>query len=163
MLVDPSLGLSEGHAIGLFRTLTEFSWFAPHGMEQFVASKRFPYEGQRYPAVIRKALGADFNVVIAVRNPFNHGVPLVSHMLEKVASSTLINSCLGRCSLMGHPSASPVMYETLHRAPRYRGLTAKKSLANSLTSGSIELMTHNLIYVGRQFGACREGATLVQA
>ena len=36
MLVDPSLGLSKSHAIGLFPALANFNWFTRDGIEQFL-------------------------------------------------------------------------------------------------------------------------------
>ena len=118
MRVDPSRGLSEGHAIGLCTILAEFRGFAPHGLSPFVASTRFPEQGHRYPAVIRQALGADCNVVLAVRNPLNHGIALVSHMLEMVPSSRDMVSRLRRSLLMGLSASTPARA----LAPRQSGL-----------------------------------------
>jgi hypothetical protein len=49
---------------------------------------------------IHKALGADFNFVIAVRHQFDHNIVLISHMLETVASSRDMLSRFGRWSLI---------------------------------------------------------------
>ncbi|HEV8325947.1 MAG TPA: hypothetical protein VGQ08_00565 [Nitrospiraceae bacterium] len=45
---------------------------------------------------IRKALGTDFNFVIAVWHPFDHNAVLISHVLETVASSRDMLSHVGR-------------------------------------------------------------------
>jgi hypothetical protein len=49
---------------------------------------------------IHKALGADFNFVIAARHQFDHKIVLISHMLETVASSRDMLSPLGRWPLI---------------------------------------------------------------
>ena len=49
---------------------------------------------------LHKALGADFYFVIVVRNPIDHTVFLISHILEIAASSVLMLLRLGRCSFI---------------------------------------------------------------
>ena len=57
---------------------------------------------------------------------------------------------LGRTSVLPRMERRPLqmlmMQASLGRTRYYRGLTARKSLENSLTSGSIELMIHNRMF-----------------
>ena len=84
-----------------------------------MASHGFPYEGQRQPAGTRKALRADFNFVIIVRNPFNHIVFLISHMLETVVSSMDMVLRLVRGAFMGF--WLPLSHQFFRREDLLRG------------------------------------------
>jgi hypothetical protein len=81
------------------------------------------YEGQGQPAGIHEALGTDLNVVIVVRNPFDHTVFPISHMLEPVASSMGMLSRVGQASLMAMCREWPVWTESLLTGFAHYGLS----------------------------------------